>query len=58
MLTDVASDLTVTAAVDMLVAQAPKDLRSRMTLIGRRVLVVGKNRVDDAVKSAEHRRRR
>jgi hypothetical protein len=42
----------------MLVAQAPKDLRSRMTLIGRRVLVVGKNRVDDAVKSAEHRRRR
>ena len=30
----------------------------RVTLLGRRVLVVGKDRVDDAVKGAQQRRRR
>ena len=44
--------------INALVTQAAKDLHGRVALLGRRVLVVSNNRVDDAVKGAKNRGRR
>jgi hypothetical protein len=55
MLADIAADLIVAAALTMFVAQTAKYLRGRVALLGRRVLIVGKDRIDDAVKGAQRR---
>jgi hypothetical protein len=56
MLANVAPNLIVASGVAILVTQAPKDLHGGVTLLGRRVLVVGQHPVDNSVQRPEHRR--
>jgi hypothetical protein len=54
-LTDVAADLVVAAGVAVLVAQATVQLHGGVTLLGRGLLVIGEDGVDDGVEGAQDR---
>ena len=51
---DVAADLVVAAGVAVLVAQPPEELHGGVPLLGRGVLVVGEDLVDDRGEGPEH----
>jgi hypothetical protein len=50
---DVATHSIVTAGITMLIPQTFEDAPIRVSLLGRRLFIVGKNLLDDGMKGAE-----
>ena len=52
-LADIATHGIVTAGITMLVMQPFEDAPTRVPLLGRRLVIIGKNLLDDGMKGAE-----